>query len=302
MTPSRPIDSNSESHSSASSRSSVAGDSVSVAADRLERRSALRERRRRVLRPVPEQEVERDEDRGDLGGQLAHPALCRVEPGLHRVEVEDSVADDHDLAVEARSRRQGLADRRSSGKYRSSGRAFRDQSRTSPEAFSSRPRKPSHFGSYCQPSPAGSSRTSSASIGGKGIARSRSAGRSTGSPLRLRERGTSQPYNAPSRLRRPGIESGHTTNGHPGGPLARIRFRGLTIDRRAARPSWPTATRATLRSRPHAESRDHRPWRGHADRPRRTVDLAGGGRRDERRRDGSRRSTRPRTRCASRRR
>ena len=45
---------------------------------------------------------------------------------------------------------------------------MRDQSASSPPSFSSTPRKPSHFGSYCQPSPAGSSRTSSASIGGKG--------------------------------------------------------------------------------------------------------------------------------------
>ena len=59
---------------------------------------------------------------------------------------------------------------RSSGKYRSSGRPFRDQSASSPPTFSSTPRKPSHFGSYCQPSPSGSSRTSSASIGGNGIA------------------------------------------------------------------------------------------------------------------------------------
>src|SRR5881392_2229495 len=57
---------------------------------------------------------------------------------------------------------------RSSGKYRSSGRSFRDQSASSPPSFSSTPRKPSHFGSYRHPSPSGSSETSSASIGGKG--------------------------------------------------------------------------------------------------------------------------------------
>ena len=33
-----------------------------------------------------------------------------MEPRLHRVEVEDAVADDHDLAVEARPRRQRLTD------------------------------------------------------------------------------------------------------------------------------------------------------------------------------------------------
>ena len=57
---------------------------------------------------------------------------------------------------------------RSSGKYRSSGRPLRDQSASSPPSFSSTPRKPSHFGSYRQPPPAGSSATSSASIGGNG--------------------------------------------------------------------------------------------------------------------------------------
>ena len=39
-------------------------------------------------------------NRGDLGGELAHAALGRVEPRLHRVEVEHAVAGDHDLAVE----------------------------------------------------------------------------------------------------------------------------------------------------------------------------------------------------------
>ena len=57
------------------------------------------------------------------------------------------------------------------------------------------PRNPSHFGSYCHSSPVGSSRTSSASIGGNGIESSRLAGRSTGSLL-LRGRGTPQPYSA----------------------------------------------------------------------------------------------------------
>src|SRR5207244_9201220 len=57
---------------------------------------------------------------------------------------------------------------RSSGKERSNGRPFRDQSASSPPSFSSTPRKPSHFGSYRQPPPEGSSETSSASIGGKG--------------------------------------------------------------------------------------------------------------------------------------
>src|SRR6266850_2324948 len=57
---------------------------------------------------------------------------------------------------------------RSSGKYRSSGRSFRLQSASSPPSFSRTPRKPSHFGSYCQRSPSGSFSTSCASIGGNG--------------------------------------------------------------------------------------------------------------------------------------
>src|SRR5712691_7730717 len=57
---------------------------------------------------------------------------------------------------------------RSSGKYRSSGRPLRLQSASSPLSFSSTPRKPSHFGSYCHLGPVGISSTSSASCGGNG--------------------------------------------------------------------------------------------------------------------------------------
>src|ERR1043166_831679 len=47
--------------------------------------------------------------------------------------------------------------------------------------FSSTPRKPSHFGSYCH-SPVGSSSTSSASIGGKGRFFGGTAGRTLAVP------------------------------------------------------------------------------------------------------------------------
>src|SRR6266508_1122557 len=57
---------------------------------------------------------------------------------------------------------------RSSGKYRSSGRPLRLQSASSPLSFSSTPRKPSHFGSYCHCGPVGIASTSSASCGGNG--------------------------------------------------------------------------------------------------------------------------------------
>ena len=64
-----------------------------------------------MLLAVPDEHVERDEARRDLGRQLSDAALGRVKPGLHRVEVEHPVADDHDLAVEARPRRKNLAER-----------------------------------------------------------------------------------------------------------------------------------------------------------------------------------------------
>ena len=115
MTPSRPIASNESSHSSASSRSSVSGESVEVGADLLERRPALRERRLPVLDSVPDEEVERDEAGRDLGRELAHAALRGMQPGLHRVEVEDAVPDDHDLAVDRRARGEEVAERRELG-------------------------------------------------------------------------------------------------------------------------------------------------------------------------------------------
>ena len=60
---------------------------------------------------VPEQQVEGDEDRRDLGGEPADAALGRVQPHLHRVEVEHAVARDHDLAVERGVGREQLAER-----------------------------------------------------------------------------------------------------------------------------------------------------------------------------------------------
>ena len=120
--------------------------------------------------------------RRDLRRELVDPALGGVQPRLHRVEVEHAVALDHDLAVERRARRQELAERLAAPGS-SGAAAARCATRAGARrvAFSSSPRKPSHFGSYCQPSPSGSSRTSSASIGGNGTAASSSGGRSTGS-------------------------------------------------------------------------------------------------------------------------
>ena len=63
------------------------------------------------LDALPDEHVERDEPSRDLGRELVHAALGRVQPRLHRVEVEDAVALDDDLAVERRERRQELPER-----------------------------------------------------------------------------------------------------------------------------------------------------------------------------------------------
>ena len=60
---------------------------------------------------VPEEEVERDEVGRNLGRELAHAALRRMEAHLQRVEVERSVALDDDLAVDSRVRLQFLPER-----------------------------------------------------------------------------------------------------------------------------------------------------------------------------------------------
>ena len=54
----------------------------------------------------PAQDVEGDELRRNLGGELADPALCRVQAQLHRVEVENPVAFDHDLIAKLREEGQ----------------------------------------------------------------------------------------------------------------------------------------------------------------------------------------------------
>ena len=136
---------------------------------RLDARAALLERQLPDRLAVPEQHVEDDELGRDLGRELPDARLGRMQAHLHRVEVERAVARDHDLAVERRARRQQVAERpqlREVPQQRPP--VPRPQRKLACPAFSSTPRKPSHFGSYCQPSPSGSSRTSSASIGGNG--------------------------------------------------------------------------------------------------------------------------------------
>ena len=71
----------------------------------------LRKRSRVHRLAVPDEQVEGHEDRRDLGGELADPALGGVQPSLHRVEVEHAVARDHDLPVERGVGREQLAER-----------------------------------------------------------------------------------------------------------------------------------------------------------------------------------------------
>ena len=105
----------------------------------------------------------------DLGREPPDPRLGRVEPHLHRVEVERAVAHDHDLAVERRARRQELAERRAA-RGSSAAAAARCATRAPARRRGSRARRGTRPTSArtAQPSPTGSSRTSSASIGGNG--------------------------------------------------------------------------------------------------------------------------------------
>ena len=77
----------------------------------LELLAPLLERQLVQLLALPEQDVEGDELRRDLGRELADPALGRVEPELHRVEVELPLLRDHDLAVERGVGREQLPER-----------------------------------------------------------------------------------------------------------------------------------------------------------------------------------------------
>ena len=109
-----------------------------------------------------------------------------MEPHLHRIEVEDAVALDDDLAVERRQRREQLLERPQLREVAKQGTCVaRPEPQLARSAVLEQAAEPSHFGSYCHSSPSGSSRTSSASIGGNGIDM-QVGGRSTGSrgPMR----------------------------------------------------------------------------------------------------------------------
>ena len=157
MTPSRPAASKRSSQPSASSRSRVRGRELEALRAALEPRAPLRAAARaRPRRPSRARTSNAMKLRRDLGRQLVDAALGRMEPHLHRVEVEHAVALDHDLAVERGVRRQQLR-RAAAAPGSSAAAAARSatRARSSPPSFSSTPRKPSHFGSYCQSSPVG---------------------------------------------------------------------------------------------------------------------------------------------------
>ena len=75
-----------------------------VAEHSLQLCAALLERLLVDRLPFPEEKVEHDEVRRNLRGELADTGLRRMEPHLHRVEVEHAVAGDHDLAIQGRVR------------------------------------------------------------------------------------------------------------------------------------------------------------------------------------------------------
>ncbi len=188
ITPSRPIASKRSSQPSASSRSRVAGESSN--------RFALRSRRDRRFESgschASTPFHTRTSKAMNRAGISAESLFTRLSAGWRRICIASkSRTPSRSMTISPSSAESGgrsFSSGRSSGKYRRSGRALRDQRRSSPEPFSRRPRKPSHFGSYCHSSPSGSSRTSSASIGGNGIDACRSAGRSTGSRGPMRDR------------------------------------------------------------------------------------------------------------------
>ena len=109
MTPSNPATSSRSSQPSATLRSRGRGRDRER--ELLDAFAPLLERKLVDRLAVPEEEVERDEVRGDLRRELAHAALCGMEAHLQRVEVERSVTLDDDLAVDRRVRLQLLPER-----------------------------------------------------------------------------------------------------------------------------------------------------------------------------------------------
>ena len=111
MTPSRPIASNRSSQPERLRAVARRGRELEALRAALEPCSALGERLVPRLDALPDENVERDEPRRDLRRELVHAALGRMEPRLHRVEVEDAVPLDDDLAVERGERWEELLER-----------------------------------------------------------------------------------------------------------------------------------------------------------------------------------------------
>src|SRR6059058_2270967 len=75
----------------------------------LQQPAALGLRARAEIVAVAGEQVERDEGRGRLLGELRYPGRRGVEAQLERVEVEPAPARDHDLAVDHAARGEARA-------------------------------------------------------------------------------------------------------------------------------------------------------------------------------------------------
>src|SRR5439155_18782999 len=75
----------------------------------LQQPAALGLRARAEIAAVAGEQVERDEGRRRLLGELRYPGRRGVEPQLQGIEVEPAVGRDHDLAVEHAARGEARA-------------------------------------------------------------------------------------------------------------------------------------------------------------------------------------------------
>ena len=179
ITPSKPAACSVCSHARPCSTSSETGESGTPFASALELGAPLLDRPLVHRLSLPEQQVECDERRRDLGGQLLHAALGRMQPHLHRVEVELALARDHDLAVERRVGRQQLADRAQLGEVPQQRPAVARPQRDLAAVVLEHAAEavPLRLVRHA-PARSGSSETSSASIGGNGTFGPGAVGRS----------------------------------------------------------------------------------------------------------------------------
>ena len=203
ITPSRPMASKRSSQPSASSRSRDSGRELEALRAALEARAPLRQRLAPGLDALPDEDVERDEARGNLGRQLVDAALGRMEPHLHRVEVEDAVALDDDLAVESGEWRKQLLERAQLGEVaQERPRVARPEAKLAgsvlEEAAEAVPLRlvlplAARRGARARAPPPSA---------GTGSTSCRSAGRSTGSRGPMRDRAIGASYYAPVTVRR----------------------------------------------------------------------------------------------------